>query len=417
MSQRIKYGNLQVSEELDSFLRNEVMPGIDIDSNYFWISFEKILDEFANRNKELLEKRTKIQKQIDDWHIEKKSSGYSFDEYENFLKDIGYLIEEGDDFEITTDNVDDEIKKIAGAQLVVPVMNARFSLNAANARWGSLYDALYGTDVISEENGAEKSGPYNSVRGDRVIDFSKNFLDESVPLATGNYKQVTGFKIKDDSLEISVSDQSSIKLADESQFVGYMGDLDNPSSILLKNNNLHIEIQIDSEDSIGKDDPANIKDVVLESAVTAIQDLEDSVAAVDAEDKSLGYRNWLGLMRGDLQESFMKGGEQMTRSLSADRTYKDTKGKEKILPGRSVLLVRNVGHLMTNPAILDGNGNEVPEGIMDAMFTICIGKHDLKKQGKLANTRTGSIYIVKPKMHCPEEVKFTCDLIARLEKE
>ena len=417
MAQRIKYGNLQVSEELDSFLRDEVMPGIDIDSEYFWNSFEKILDEFSNRNKELLEKRTKIQKQIDDWHIERKSSGYSFDEYESFLKDIGYLIEEGDDFEITTDNVDDEIKKIAGAQLVVPVMNARFSLNAANARWGSLYDALYGTDVISEENGAEKSGPYNSVRGDRVIDFSKNFLDESVPLATGNYKQVTGFKIKDDSLEISVSDQSSIKLADESQFVGYMGDPDNPSSILLKNNNLHIEIQIDSEDSIGKDDPANIKDVVLESAVTAIQDLEDSVAAVDAEDKSLGYRNWLGLMRGDLQESFMKGGEQMTRSLSADRIYKDNKGKEKILPGRSVLLVRNVGHLMTNPAILDGNGNEVPEGIMDAMFTICIGKHDLKKQGKLANSRTGSIYIVKPKMHGPEEVQFTCDLFARIEQE
>ena len=417
MAQRIKYGNLQVSEELDSFLRDEVMPGIDIDSDYFWNSFEKILDEFSNRNKELLEKRTKIQKQIDDWHIERKSSGYNFDEYESFLKDIGYLIEEGDDFEITTDNVDDEIKKIAGAQLVVPVMNARFSLNAANARWGSLYDALYGTDVISEENGAEKSGPYNSVRGDRVIDFSKNFLDESVPLAIGNYKQVTGFKIKDDSLEISVSDQSSIKLADESQFVGYMGDPDNPSSILLKNNNLHIEIQIDSEDSIGKDDPANIKDVVLESAVTAIQDLEDSVAAVDAEDKSLGYRNWLGLMRGDLQESFMKGGEQMTRSLSADRIYKDNKGKEKILPGRSVLLVRNVGHLMTNPAILDGNGNEVPEGIMDAMFTICIGKHDLKKQGKLANSRTGSIYIVKPKMHGPEEVQFTCDLFARIEQE
>jgi malate synthase len=417
MAQRIKYGNLQVSEELDSFLRDEVMPGIDIDSEYFWNSFEKILDEFSNRNKELLEKRTKIQKQIDDWHIERKSSGFNFDEYESFLKDIGYLIEEGDDFEITTDNVDDEIKKIAGAQLVVPVMNARFSLNAANARWGSLYDALYGTDVISEENGAEKSGPYNSVRGDRVIDFSKNFLDESVPLATGNYKQVTGFKIKDDSLEISVSDQSSIKLADESQFVGYMGDPDNPSSILLKNNNLHIEIQIDSEDSIGKDDPANIKDVVLESAVTAIQDLEDSVAAVDAEDKSLGYRNWLGLMRGDLQESFMKGGEQMTRSLSADRIYKDNKGKEKIFPGRSVLLVRNVGHLMTNPAILDGNGNEVPEGIMDAMFTICIGKHDLKKQGKLANSRTGSIYIVKPKMHGPEEVQFTCDLFARIEQE
>ena len=296
-------------------------------------------------------------------------------------------------------------------------MNARFSLNAANARWGSLYDALYGTDMISEAGGAERSGPYNSLRGDKVIEFSKTFLDESVSLSTGSYKDVTGFKIQEGKLEVSMSDQSSNTLSDDSKYVGYCGDADNPSSILLKNNNLHIEIQIDHEDSIGKDDPAGIKDVVLESAVTTIQDLEDSVAAVDAEDKSLGYRNWLGLMKGDLKESFMKGGEELTRSLADDRIYTSSNEEEMTLPGRSVLLVRNVGHLMTNPAILDKNDNEVPEGIMDAMFTICIAKHDLLKQGNLANTRTGSIYIVKPKMHGPEEVQFTCDLFARVEEE
>ena len=326
-------------------------------------------------------------------------------------------MEEGDDFEITTQNVDEEIALVAGAQLVVPIMNARFSLNATNARWGSLYDALYGTDMISEEEGADKSGPYNPVRGNKVIEFSKNFLDESVPLSSGKYADVTGFKINKGSLEISTSDQSSTELKDESQFIGFTGESDNPSSILLKNNNLHIEIEIDPEDSIGKDDPANIKDVCIESAVTAIQDLEDSVAAVDAEDKSLGYRNWLGLMIGALKETFFKGGEEMTRTLNEDRNYSDKNGQEMTLPGRSVLLVRNVGHLMTNPAILDGNNNEVPEGIMDAMFTICIGKHDLLKEGKQSNSRTGSIYIVKPKMHGPEEVKFTCDLFAKVEQE
>jgi malate synthase len=271
--------------------------------------------------------------------------------------------------------------------------------------------------MISEEGGAEKSGPYNPIRGDKVIEFSKNFLDESVPLSSVSYSEVTGFSVENGVLKVSTSDQSSDALKDNEQLVGYSGDSDNPSSILLKNNNLHIEIQIDPEDSVGRDDPANIKDVVLESAVTTIQDLEDSVAAVDAEDKSLAYRNWLGLMRGDLKESFMKGGEEMTRSLNSDRTYSDLNGNEMTLPGRSVLLVRNVGHLMTNPAILDGDNNEVPEGIMDAMFTICIGKHDLQKKGQLANSRTGSIYIVKPKMHGPEEVQFTCDLFARVEEE
>ena len=417
MSKRHIYGTIQVSAELDDFLRNEVVEGIDVDPDQFWKSFERILEDFSDRNKDLLNKRKDIQNQIDSWHLENNNSDHDHQAYVSFLKEIGYLLDEGEDFEITTQNVDDEIKTIAGAQLVVPVMNARFSLNAANARWGSLYDALYGTDMISEAGGAERSGPYNSLRGDKVIEFSKTFLDESVSLSTGSYKDVTGFKIQEGKLEVSMSDQSSNTLLDDSKYVGYCGDADNPSSILLKNNNLHIEIQIDHEDSIGKDDPAGIKDVVLESAVTTIQDLEDSVAAVDAEDKSLGYRNWLGLMKGDLKESFMKGGEELTRSLADDRIYKSSNDEEMTLPGRSVLLVRNVGLLMTNPAILDKNDNEVPEGIMDAMFTICIAKHDLLKQGNLANTRTGSIYIVKPKMHGPEEVQFTCDLFARVEEE
>ena len=417
MSERIRYGNLQVSQELDNFLRNEVVPGIDVDPKEFWQSFEKILDEFGPRNRELLKKRTEIQKKIDEWHIERQGSDHNQQEYVSFLKEIGYLVDEGEDFKITTDNVDEEIKTVAGAQLVVPVMNARFSLNAANARWGSLYDALYGTDMISEEGGAERSGPYNPVRGDQVIKFAKNFLDESASLSDGSYSEVTGFKVDNGKLVVNMSDQSTSYLSDESQFIGYKGESENPSSILLKNNNLHIDIQIDSQDSIGKDDPAGIKDVVLESAVTTIQDLEDSVAAVDAEDKSLGYRNWLGLMKGNLKETFMKGDIEMTRSLNEDRAYTDAQGKEFVMPGRSVLLVRNVGHLMTNPAILDKDGNEVPEGIMDAMFTICISIHDLIKKGKSANSRSGSIYIVKPKMHGPEEVQFTCDLFQRVEEE
>ena len=416
MSERVKHGNLQVSHELDSFLKNEVLPGIDVEADSFWSAFEKILQEFGGRNKALLDKRKEIQKQIDEWHISRKGEPHNQDEYIEFLKKIDYLIDEGEDFEITTTNVDSEIREVAGAQLVVPVMNARFSLNAANARWGSLYDALYGTDMISEEGGAERSGPYNPARGDKVIEFSKDFLDESVPLQSGNYKDVTGFKVENGDLVIAFSDQSSGSLSDKSQFIGYKGDPDNPASILFKNNNLHIDIQIDPEDSIGKDDPANIKDVVLESAVTTIQDLEDSVAAVDAEDKSLAYRNWLGLMKGDLKETFVKGDKEMTRSLNGDRSYTGKDDSEITLPGRSVLLVRNVGHLMTNPAILDVDGNEVPEGIMDAMFTICIAKHDLQKEGKTANSRTGSIYIVKPKMHGPEEVQFTCDLFERVEE-
>ena len=415
MTETLQYGGLTVAKELDDFLREEVVQGIDVHADKFWSSLELILEDFGPRNRSLLEKREELQKQIDEWHIAKKDEGHDHNSYVEFLKEINYLVDEGEDFQITTENVDEEIKTIAGAQLVVPVMNARFSLNAANARWGSLYDALYGTDMISEEGGAERGGAYNPVRGDRVIAFSKKFLDESVSLSSGAYNEVTGFKVNNGNLEIALSDQSTVKLKDESKFVGYKGDADNPSGILLKNNNLHVEIQVDKEDSVGKDDPAGIKDVLVESAVTTIQDLEDSVAAVDAEDKTLAYRNWLGLMKGDLKESFMKGGEEMTRSLNLDRDYFGPLGDSFSLPGRSVLLVRNVGHLMTNPAVLDKDGNEIPEGILDAMFTIGIAKHDLLNTGALKNSRTGSVYIVKPKMHGPEEVQFTCDLFAAVE--
>ena len=416
MSESKTIGGLTISNELEEFVRNEVLEGLDIEANNFWASLESILDEFGPRNIELLEKRETIQSQLDAWHIERKGKEHDKESYKEFLKSIGYLVEEGADFEITTENVDPEIKEIAGAQLVVPVMNARFSLNAANARWGSLYDALYGTDVISEEGGAEKAGGYNPIRGDKVIEFSKTFLNEMAPLSNGTYQEVTAFRVNSGALEITLSDQSKVQLSDDNQFVGYLGESENPTGILLKNNNLHAEIQIDNEDSIGKDDPAGIKDVLLESAVTTIQDCEDSVAAVDAEDKTLVYRNWLGLMKGTLKESFMKGGSEMTRSLNLDRVYLDPTAQEFTLPGRSVLLVRNVGHLMTNPAILDSEGREIPEGILDAMFTICIAKHDLEREGSEKNSRTGSVYIVKPKMHGPEEVQFTCDLFAAVEK-
>ena len=416
MTESIKLGGLTVSKELEEFLSNEVLEGLNLEADNFWASLESILNDFGPKNRALLEKRALIQSQIDTWHIERKGQPHDHVAYKEFLTTIGYLVEEGPDFEISTENVDPEIKEIAGAQLVVPVMNARFSLNAANARWGSLYDALYGTNVISEEGGAEKAGGYNSVRGDKVIEFSKNFLNDMAPLSNGTYQDITAFRIDSGALEITLSDQSKVTLVDRSQFCGYLGSQESPTGILLKNNNLHAEIQIDNEDSIGKDDPAGIKDVLVESAITTIQDCEDSVAAVDAEDKTLVYRNWLGLMKGTLKESFMKGGSEMTRSLNLDRVYLDPTAQEFTLPGRSVLLVRNVGHLMTNPAILDSEGREIPEGILDAMFTICIARHDLEREGSEKNSRTGSVYIVKPKMHGPEEVQFTCDLFAAVEK-
>ena len=415
MSTYVNKGNLKVSKSLDTLINEKVCDSIEVTPEIFWNAFEEILNEFTPKNKALLEKREILQKQIDEWHISKKGTDFDKEAYKDFLKEIGYLLEEGDDFSIETENVDPEISKIAGPQLVVPVMNARFALNAANARWGSLYDALYGTDVIPEENGAEKGGSYNPIRGDKVIEFSKKFLDETFPLVTGSFADVTAFQIKAGKLQITLADQSQVSLSDESKFEGFSGSEDNPKGILLKNNNLHMEIQIDRSDSIGSQDPAGIKDVLVESAITTIQDCEDSVAAVDGDDKAQVYENWLGLMKGDLAETFQKNDQSMTRVLNEDRDYIKPKGETFSLPGRSTLLVRNVGHLMTNPAILDKDGNEVFEGIMDAMFTIAIAKHDILNTGSKVNSKTKSIYIVKPKMHGPEEVKFTCDLFAAVE--
>ncbi len=415
MSTYVNKGNLKVSKSLDTLINEKVCDSIEVTPEIFWNAFEEILNEFTPKNKALLEKREILQKQIDEWHISKKGTDFDKEAYKDFLKKIGYLLEEGDDFSIETENVDPEISKIAGPQLVVPVMNARFALNAANARWGSLYDALYGTDVIPEENGAEKGGSYNPIRGDKVIEFSKKFLDETFPLVTGSFADVTAFQIKAGKLQITLADQSQVSLSDESKFEGFSGSEDNPKGILLKNNNLHMEIQIDRSDSIGSQDPAGIKDVLVESAITTIQDCEDSVAAVDGDDKAQVYENWLGLMKGDLAETFQKNDQSMTRVLNEDRDYIKPRGETFSLPGRSTLLVRNVGHLMTNPAILDKDGNEVFEGIMDAMFTIAIAKHDILNTGSKVNSKTKSIYIVKPKMHGPEEVKFTCDLFAAVE--
>ncbi len=416
MTEYINHGSLKVSKELDDLINKKVCIGIDLEPENFWASFEKVIEEFTPRNRALLDKREDLQKKIDDWHLANKGKPIDKAEYKSFLKEIGYLLEEPEDFSIETKNVDPEIASIAGPQLVVPVMNARFALNAANARWGSLYDALYGTDMISEEDGAEKAGAYNPKRGAKVIEFSKKFLDENIPLSQGSYKDITAFQILDGKLQITLSDQTQTTIEDDSKFIGYVGTTENPTGILLKNNLLHLEIQIDRNDSIGGDDPAGIKDVLVESAVTTIQDCEDSVAAVDGIDKAEVYGNWLGLMKGDLSETFSKNGKSLTRTLNKDREYFDASSKTFSLPGRSTMLVRNVGHLMTNPGILDANNEEVFEGIMDAMFTIAIGKHDVLSSGDLSNSRAKSIYIVKPKMHGPEEVKLTCDLFAAVEK-
>ena len=412
----ISKGSLSVSIKLDEFLTSEVLPDLNITSDHFWQSLEAIVQEFGPRNRELLGLRETIQQKIDAWHLSNKDQAHDFESYKSFLQEIGYLTEDKGEFTIETQNVDPEIATIAGPQLVVPVMNARFALNAANARWGSLYDALYGTDMISEDDGATRAGAYNPVRGDRVIAFAKNFLDEHFPLTQGSYNDVSSFSLVDNSLCMGTVSGELISLKDAIQFQGYQGSAENPSGILLKNNNLHAEIQIDASHSVGATDKAGIKDVLLESAVTTIQDCEDSVAAVDGEDKVEVYRNWLGLMRGDLKETFIKGGSEMTRSLNLDREYLSPNGSQFLLPGRSLMLVRNVGHLMTNPAILDQDGLEIPEGILDAMFTICIAMHDLNGTGSIKNSRAGSIYIVKPKMHGPDEVQFTCDLFSAVEK-
>jgi len=408
--------SLTISNHLRDFLENEVLEGLDISKEHFWSSFEKIVNEFSPKNKALLQKREDIQSQIDSWHIEHKYEDFNPEKYKTFLSDIGYISPRSPDFSISTDNVDPEIKTIAGPQLVVPVMNARFALNAANARWGSLYDALYGTDVISEDDGAEKVGGYNPVRGDKVIDFAKNFLDETVPLEQGSFKDVLGFEFVDGNIQALLPDLGLVSLKNPSQYIGYKDNGNDSYDLLFKNNNLHFEIQIDPSHPIGQTDKASIKDILMESAITTIQDCEDSVAAVDGEDKTAVYRNWLGLMKGDLRESFDKEGSLIIRELNSDRTYITSDGNDLVLPGRSLMLVRNVGHLMTNPGVLDSQGNEVPEGIIDAMFTICIAMHDLNKNGLYQNSKTGSIYIVKPKMHGPEEVQFTCDLFSAVEE-
>lgn len=419
MTDRVSVGNLRVARVLYDFVNNEALPGTDIDPDSFWAGVDKVVTDLTPKNRDLLNRRDELQAQIDKWHRQRVIEPFDVDAYRQFITEIGYLLPEPEDFTITTSGVDDEITTTAGPQLVVPVLNARFALNAANARWGSLYDALYGTDVIPEDDGAEKGTGYNKVRGDKVIAYARNFLDQAVPLESGSWTDATGLSVEDGQLKVSTAD-GSVGLASPEKFAGYTGELGSPDwSVLLVNHGLHIEILIDPESPIGKTDRAGIKDVVLESAVTTIMDFEDSVAAVDADDKVLGYRNWLGLNKGDLSEEVAKDGKTFTRVLNQDRTYTTPDGDGQLtLPGRSLLFVRNVGHLMTNDAIVDADGNEVFEGIMDALFTGLTAIHGLKTgdaNGPLANSRTGSIYIVKPKMHGPDEVAFTCELFSRVE--
>jgi malate synthase len=415
VDERVEVSGLQVARSIYNLVKQDIIPGTDVDVDAFWQSFASIITKFGKQNRELLSKRDALQAQIDDWH--QKRSGQVLDqaEYKAFLQEIGYLVAQGDDFNITTTNVDPEIADQAGPQLVVPVMNARFALNAANARWGSLYDSLYGTDVLPETDGAEKTAGYNPVRGAKAIEYGRTLLDQAAPLSKGSHHDAIEYTIADGQLLVRLNDESEIGLANPAQLAGYQGSAENPECILIKNNRLHIEIQVDHNSQIGADDPAGIKDILMEAALTTIMDCEDSVAAVDAEDKALIYSNWLGLMKGTLEETLEKGGKTIVRKMNPDRQYNTPSGTTLVLPGRSLLFVRNVGHLMTNPAILDAEGNEVPEGIMDAMMTSLISIHDIKGNGKYRNSKTGSIYIVKPKMHGPEEVEFTNALFDAVE--
>ena len=415
MTDRTYKGGMQVATILVDLVEKKIAPGTGVAPDSFWDTFAAGLNHLAPQNKALLLKRDMLQSQIDDWHLEHKGQNHDAPAYKQFLLDIGYLVPEGSDFEITTKNVDPEIAMIAGAQLVVPTSNARFALNAANARWGSLYDALYGTDVIEEIGNNERNDSYNPQRGAAVIDYAAGVLDQANTLASGSHKHATKYAILNGTLVVTLSNGNETGLADPAQFVGYHGVQEAPSLVLLMHNALHIEIHIDRNDPIGRDSASGVKDVVMEAAITTIQDFEDSVAAVDAEDKALIYQNFLGLIKGDLEDNFEKGGRTINRRVNPDRDYIARDGGSLTLRGRSLLLVRNVGHLMTNPAILDKDGNEVPEGIMDAFFTGLIGLHDLIGDKPLKNSRMGSIYVVKPKMHGPEEVAFACKIFSTVE--
>ncbi|HEX4894499.1 MAG TPA: malate synthase G [Hyphomicrobiaceae bacterium] len=415
MLQATRIGDLQVAKVLFDFINDEVLPGTGVAQDAFWSGFGGLVNRFSPRNKALLEQRDALQAKIDAWHRSNPSRPVDLAAYKAFLAEIGYLVPEGPDFKVDTADVDDEIARIAGPQLVVPVMNARYALNAANARWGSLYDALYGTDAISEEGGATKAGAYNPLRGAKVIAFARKLLDEIAPLAEGSHATAESYAIDDAGLSVQQPGGKHVRLKDPSKLIGWRGEDKSPSSVLLTNNGLHAEIVIDRSHPIGRTDLAGIADVVLEAAVTTIMDLEDSIAAVDPEDKVAAYRNWLGLMKGTLTETFDKGGRPMTRALNSDRTYCAPGGGSLTLHGRSLMLIRNVGHLMLDAGVLDRQGNPVPEGIVDAAVTSLIALHDVRGTGKLRNSRTGAIYIVKPKMHGPEEVAFADELFAAVE--
>ena len=415
MSKNIDHGGLKIDPALYDFINKEAISGTGVESQAFWNGFADLVHDLAPKNRALLEKREELQRTIDAWHKDNRDKHFDMDAYQAFLSKIGYLVDEGETFSVDTTRVDPEIASIAGAQLVVPIMNARYALNAANARWGSLYDALYGTDAISEEGGAEKSGAYNAMRGEKVIAWARNHLNESVSL-NGDWNDVTGFSVEDAKLNVTLKDGSVTSLKDPAQFVGFKGDASAPRALMFAKNGLHIGIHINAEHEIGKDDPAHISDVWLESAMSTIMDCEDSVAAVDAEDKILAYRNWLGLMKGDLEETLKKGGKTIVRKLNNDLAFTALDGSDVTLKGRSLMLIRNVGHLMTNPAIHDRDGNEVPEGIMDAAMTALIALHDIGPNGRRANSAEGSMYVVKPKMHGPEEVAFANEIFTRVEQ-
>ena len=415
MTVRVTIGGLQVAKPLYDLIANEVVPDLGIDPDEIWRKFEQIHDDLAPKNKALLEKRDALQAQIDSWHKERAGKSHDAVGYKAFLIEIGYLLPEGEDFAITTSNVDPEMAEIAGPQLVVPITNARFALNAANARWGSLYDALYGTDVVPEDHGAERTKDYNPKRGLKVILKAREFLDQIAPLKKGKHRDSIDYHLEGTALKVELSDNSVTELQDPNTFVGFQGDKRMPTAILLCDHGLHVELAIDRYHYLGKEDPAGLRDVLLESAVTTIFDCEDSVAVVDGEDKTTAYRNWLGLIKGTLVAKFEKTGRSNYRRLNADRFYVTSNNRRLLLPGRSLMLVRNVGHLMTNSAVLDKAGNEVFEGMLDGLMTSLISMHDIQGKGEYQNSVRGSIYIVKPKMHGPEEVAFTCELFSRIE--